>query len=429
MTERALEQLLERCLQEVARAGDAEAVLRRYPQQADRLRPLLDVALATSRYYGDVPQPHGELAAGRVRLLDAAAQQREGARATTTPTRKEKKPKMKLLLATRLISAILAAVIGTTAVGGGLTWAASDSLPGEVLYPVKLTGEDLRLSFASTPEGQVELALQFADERVAEVEALVERGLLVPETVVARMERHVFRAMNQAAWASEEEMPGLLKRIAQRTQIQAQTLQQLRAQAQEQNQAQLKNAHRICQRAQEDTMTGLGDPQTFRRRYQHRDSMPEDVTPPEPPTREPQEGRGPGPHGPGGPDEPDENQMDSPQDERPGDRDQDREGDPQQDQDRDRQQDRQGNQQQDRDRDRDQDREDDPQQDQDRDRQQDRQGDPQQDEGRNQQPEQQPGQERDQQQDQQPDQERDQQQDPQRDGQSGDTKGSGGPGS
>jgi hypothetical protein len=373
------------------------------------------------RYYASVPEPPGRLAAGRARLLDAAAQQRERVQTARIRTRKEKKPKMRLLLATRLISAILAAVIGTAAVGGGVTWAANDSLPGDVLYPVKLAGEDLRLSLASTPESQVELALQFADERVVELEGLVEHGSLVPEAAVARMERHLFRAMNQAAWASEEEMPGLLRRIAQRTQVQSQTLEQLqlRTRAQAQNQVQLQNAHRICQRAQEEATAGLGDPQTFRMRYQHRNSMPEDVTPPEPPTREPQDG-GPGPHGAGGsddPTDPDENQMDSPQNGHPGDRSQDRE------------QDREGDQQHDRDRDRDQDREDDPQQDQERDQQQDRQGDPPQDEGHNQQQEQQPDQERDQQQDQQPDQGRDQQQDPQHDGQQGGSSGSHGPGS
>ena len=365
------------------------------------------------RYYADVPEPPDGLAAGRVRLLDAAAQHRERVQATRIRTRKEKKPKMKLLFASRLISAILAAVIGTAAVGGGVTWAANDSLPGDVLYPVKLTAEDVRLSLASTSESQVALALQFADERVAELEELVEHGSSVPETAVARMERHLFRAMNQAAWASEEEMPGLLRRIAQRTQVQAQTLEQLqlRTRIQAQNQVQLQNAHRICQRAQQEATAGLGDPQTFRTRYQHRNSMPDDVTPPEPPSREPQKG------GPDDPAESAEDQMDSAQDEQSGNRSQDRD------------QDRAGDKQHERARDRDKDREDDPQQDQERDQQQDRQGDPPQDEGHSQQQEQQPDQERDQQQDQQPDQERDQQQDPQHDGQQGGSSSSRGPGS
>jgi len=345
MTERPFEQLLERCLQEVTHAGDAKAVLQRYPQHADRLRPLLDVALATSRYYTDVPEPQGGLAAGRVRLLDAAAQQRERVQATQIRTRKEKKPKMKLLLATRLISAILAAVIGTAAVGGGVTWAASDSLPGDVLYPVKLAGEDLRLSFASRPESQVELALQFADERVAEVEALAERGSLVPETAVTRMERHVFRAMNQAAWASEEEMPGLLKRIAQRMQVQAQTLEQLRARAQAQNQAQ----------------------------HENQTDSPQDEQP----------------------GDPDQDREDDPQQDQDRDRQQDREGNQQQDQDRDRDQDREDDPQQDQDRDRQQDREGGSQQDEGRSQQQEQQPD----QERDQQQDQQPDQERDQQQD------------------------------
>ena len=398
MIRRRFEQILERCLQQVAHKRDIQAVLRHHPQHADHLRPLLEVAQATRRAYADVPEPPGGLAAGRRWLLDAAAQQRKRVPATQAPTlRKETKPKMKLALATKLIGAVLAAVIGIATAGGGVTLAASDSLPGDVLYPVKLTGEDLRLSLASTPESQVELALRFSDERVAEAEALADRGDPVPETVVARMERHIFRAMNQAAWASDEEMPGLLERIAQRTQAQAQTLEQLRARAQEQNQAQLENAQRVCQQARNEAMAGMGDPHTFRSRYQHRNSMPEDIIPPEPPTPEPQNGgEGPGPDEPGGPGR---DEMGTPQGEPQGDGDQDRDrdrdrdcqDDPQQDrdrdredepqQDRDRDRDREDEPQQDRDRDRD--REDEPQQDRDRDRQQDQDQpqDPPQDEG------------------------------------------------
>jgi len=351
MKERQFEQIFERCLQEVTRTGNTEAVLRRYPQHADDLRPLLEIALATSRAYADVPEPPARLAVGRTRLLETAAQLRERTQATSTSTtRKETKPKMKLIFATKLIGAVLAAVVGIATIGGGATLAASDSLPGDLLYPVKLAGEDLRLSMASAPESQVQLALQFADERIAELEGLLERELPVPETVVARMERNIVRAMNQAAWASQEDMPGLLQRIARRTQVQTQTLEQLQTKAQTQNQAQLQNAQRVCQQAQEEAQTGLGDPQTFRLRYQHRTSMPEDVTPPEPPTREPQNGGGNGDPDPQEPARPDEDDQDMPQSpdrdrqpaqDRDRDRDRDQENAPQQDQEREQQQDQQ----------------------------------------------------------------------------------------
>ena len=399
------EQLLERCLQEVARTGDAEAVLAHYPQHADRLRPLLQVALATSQMYADVPAPPRGLAAGRRRLLEAAAQQRVQAPATRTLSHNtERKPKMQLLFATKIVSAVLAVVVSLSAVGGGAAVAANGSIPGDVLYPVKLTSEDVRMALASAPAGQVALALQFADQRVAEIRAMVGRERQVPEAVVTRMEQHVSRAMNQAAWASDEEMPGLLERIMQRTQAQAQALEQLRARAQEQNQAQLEEAERICQQAHEEARAGLDDPQTFRARYQHREGMPEDVTPPQPSTPGPQ-GNGEGPSGPG---EPGQNETGLPQGEQQRDRDreqdcdgeQGQECDPQQDQDQDRQQD----QEQDRDQQQDQDRQQD--QEQDRDQQQDpQQGQP---EGQQQDPQQ--GQPEGQQQEQQQTQEQNQEQ-------------------
>ena len=390
------EQLLERCLQEVARTGDAEAVLAHYPQHADRLRPLLQVALATSQMYADVPAPPRGLAAGRRRLLETAAQQRVQAPATRTLSHNtERKPKMQLLFATKIVSAVLAVVVSLSAVGGGAAVAANGSIPGDVLYPVKLTSEDVRMALASAPAGQVALALQFADQRVAEIRAMVGRERQVPETVVTRMEQHVSQAMNQAARASDEEMPGLLERIMQRTQAQAQALEQLRARAQEQNQAQLEEAERICEQAHEEARAGLDDPQTFRARYQHREGMPEDVTPSQPPTPGPQ-GNGEGPSGPGGPGQ---NEPGLPQGEQQRDRDreqdcdgeQGQECDPQRDQDQDRQQD----QEQDRDQQQDQDR----QQDQEQDR--DQQQDPQQGQPEGQQQEQQQTQEQNQEQTQQ----------------------------
>ena len=98
MKKLTFEQLLEHCLQEVARTGDIEAVLRRYPQYASQLRPLLEVAMTTGRYYATVPEPSGGLAAGRARLLASAAQQRARAQANTILTRKERvQHKMKLM--------------------------------------------------------------------------------------------------------------------------------------------------------------------------------------------------------------------------------------------------------------------------------------------------------------------------------------------
>lgn len=374
MRKLAFEQLLEHCLQEVARTGDIEAALRRYPQYASQLRPLLEMSMTVGCYYATVPEPPSGLAAGRARLLATAAQQQARAQATAISTRKERiQHKMKLILATRLVSAILAVVVGTTAVGGGAVWAASDSLPGDFIYPVKLAVEDLRMDLVRTPEAQVDLALQFAEERVAETQAMAEAGLPMSEQVMARMEQHFQHALHQAAWAPEKEMPGLLERIARRAQTQVQMLEQVRAMASEEAQAGLKRAQEICQREHEAAMAALGDPQTFRSRYQRREGMPDEVEPPTPPTIVPpgnQERR----QGTGWSDQ---TPVATPQG--------DQERDQQRDQDREQQQDQQGEQQQDQERDQQHEQ----QQDQQREQQQDQQGNQQQEQEQEQQQKQQ----------------------------------------
>ncbi|MBU0703357.1 MAG: hypothetical protein KKC18_05775 [Chloroflexi bacterium] len=81
-----MDRLLEYCLRELSRTGDIEAGLLCYPEHADRLRPLLEMAQIVLCYYGIVPEAPGELLAGRERLLTLAAQQRVVKSPATSPT-------------------------------------------------------------------------------------------------------------------------------------------------------------------------------------------------------------------------------------------------------------------------------------------------------------------------------------------------------
>lgn len=245
---------------------------------------------------------------------------------------------MRLGFAAKLVGATLAVVLGTAAVGGGIAWAAGDTTPGDTLYPMKLAVEDLRLALASGPETHVRLALQFVEQRALEIQGLIEAGQPVPDEVAARMEHHIQYALRWAAAASDEEMPGLLQQVAQRTQTQAQVLERVRAMAPEEAQAGLQRAQQICLRGSEAAMAALGDPHTFRWRYQNREGTPDEVEPPQPPTVEPPGGQDE-PQGPGGPEQ-------TPECTPPGDQEReqerDQERDQQQDQERDQQRDQEG---------------------------------------------------------------------------------------
>ena len=108
----SFEQSLEHCLQALARTGDVEASLGRYPQYADELRPLLEMAQVTRRYYRDVPQAPGRLAAGRQRTLAVAAQgrARRGPAAPGGRTVPARGHKVRLVFATRSVAFLLVAL-------------------------------------------------------------------------------------------------------------------------------------------------------------------------------------------------------------------------------------------------------------------------------------------------------------------------------
>lgn len=59
--------------------------------------------------------------------------------------------------------------------GAGAVYAADDAVPGDILYPVKTLVEDARLLLADE-EADVDLLLEFLDERLAEIGILLDEG-------------------------------------------------------------------------------------------------------------------------------------------------------------------------------------------------------------------------------------------------------------
>lgn len=80
---------------------------------------------------------------------------------------------MKLITIATILSLLL---------GGGITAvAAQDSLPGDLLYPVKTLVEDIELGLATNPETEFDIALKHALKRFEEINTLVGEGEAVEE--------------------------------------------------------------------------------------------------------------------------------------------------------------------------------------------------------------------------------------------------------
>ena len=95
--------------------------------------------------------------------------------------------------------AALAAML--VAVGLGATVASADTLPDDLLYPVKIASESVRLALAGAPADRAEVELSIAEHRLGEAERLASSGRTSDALVAAAVySQHI-------AWAAAELAP------------------------------------------------------------------------------------------------------------------------------------------------------------------------------------------------------------------------------
>ncbi|MBE0409181.1 MAG: hypothetical protein IBX69_05545 [Anaerolineales bacterium] len=179
--------ILQSCLEKIQSGEETiDSVLQKYPDLADRLKPELETALwIGSQSHVFDPSPNF-VTASRLRLVRRI----EYASASAAKA----KPRVTfwdwlLSLGQRRLAfrfaltmlLVLALVFSTNR----LALAASYTIPGDMLYPVKMAHENVRYLFAFTPEGELALHTNFARQRLVEIEALILEGRYnyIPATV------------------------------------------------------------------------------------------------------------------------------------------------------------------------------------------------------------------------------------------------------
>ena len=157
--------VLEICLQELENGADLETVLARYPDLVSELRPILKASAQARTMSASAPSPEA-VRRGRAKLLQYASEMRE---AKVSPRKRMIPVFQRLAISFALTASFLVS-------GTGLVSASSSALPGEKLYPVKLTWEDVRLFFTFDSDRKVSLQSEFESERLDEVGELLAEG-------------------------------------------------------------------------------------------------------------------------------------------------------------------------------------------------------------------------------------------------------------
>lgn len=119
----------------------------------------------------------------------------------------------------RLVYALLM-ILGVGLAGGGLTvWAASQSLPGSPLYPVKIALEQARLIIASSGESKIKLQTEIASRRLEELSGVLatqetpEQKRERVEQVVSHIQQQLITVKDQLPKATSGKA-GLQKAVA-----------------------------------------------------------------------------------------------------------------------------------------------------------------------------------------------------------------------
>jgi hypothetical protein len=159
-----LHDVLETCLQEVKKGAELEAVLERYPELAEELRPMLQASLNARRMA--VSGPSAEvLQRNRAKLLQHAVRLREA----------ERKSFIVLPAIQRWVLALVLIVLFFFS-GTSLVRASSAALPGDSLYTVKRSWEGFTLAFTFGSNERELLEVEHENERLEELHELFASG-------------------------------------------------------------------------------------------------------------------------------------------------------------------------------------------------------------------------------------------------------------
>ena len=150
------------CLTALERHEPIEQILARYPAEAAQLRPILNTAAA--------------LAALRMQPSEATKIKSRQAFLNQAAAARQASQRRSMGLVQRLLTSLAAVALICIVLGAGAVAASGSALPGDRLYSLKRTVEDVRLSLTTDSTARAALNTQFERLRRAEASALLDAG-------------------------------------------------------------------------------------------------------------------------------------------------------------------------------------------------------------------------------------------------------------
>ena len=192
MSDKFIEALNE-CLERLKRGESIQDCLRDNPTYAEELRPLLEVAISTMRAAESAAPDPAAKARNFERFSQAAAVH---AIRKPSPWRLRLRG-LKFIARPVAIGAMCLALLVTGV--GATTAASSEAVPGEALYWVKTTRENVESRMARSDESRANYEAKMAQVRGDEIQKLIERGHFTEANIaMGRMNSHLKKCARYA---------------------------------------------------------------------------------------------------------------------------------------------------------------------------------------------------------------------------------------
>lgn len=245
MTENTITKILAECLDWLENTGGSiQEAAARYPDHADEILGLLQTYQVLDQ--SEKISPSAEFAgAARTRMINRIHALETSSRPAPVTKRRpvrliwrNKTGNRRFAMNWLLIIGLMVGLIGG---GGGAAYASSDSLPGDLLYPVKTGLQAVELAFSSDIS-DIDLLLENMTGNIQEMQQLALKQRY--SDIITGLEEYegnlqaLTRTRARIAYDDAGSENSLNNRIQEQLQIHAQLLNQLREQTQEQTRLQ-----------------------------------------------------------------------------------------------------------------------------------------------------------------------------------------------
>jgi hypothetical protein len=163
------------------------------------------------------------------------------------PVAPQKRRPAKITIFARPVLLRLAASIAVISLlSWGTAVAASDSVPGNFMYPVKRFSEKVRLFFTVNDKNEAELRITFSERRLSEALKTYQQGGGIDDGLLRQMLEEAKLALDQTLALSPEERDYLLSRVGYLTAHQNNVIEAVKRTADPKEQDDLEPVREMC---------------------------------------------------------------------------------------------------------------------------------------------------------------------------------------